>query len=485
MHWQKSPKERSQSNLLPTVRELLEAKRRNSNGGNPMAPSKALAQQQDGFGFPNPGGNLGPVFPAYPSWHVDVAQSTLSHENSACVMPEEVLPREGPNSVGVYDPYVFTAPSSDTIAAYPDQPAPYTPLIPGPNLLPLEPPCPVLPQWAGSGACAQQDDPPPVPYLPPSGLTAGHSTFPSQPLGGPQLEEARRTVQRMQVSELLQPDHDGDTVLHIYAAKGMREFAFATAERIYGLKGLEVREHKGKTPLLVAVTANQPQIVYDLIELGADVRATDLKGQTILHLAATEGYPQILQAVQWTRVQVNIEARNYEGFTPLHCAVKAHSCSSIRKEWDIRRFGRETCRGLQNLAQDILQCIIHLLNMGASIFSQDVKSSMSILHQAVQDGNVSLVQFILQLPNPRLQEFVNLKAHGNTALHMAAGLHGDRNQEQIIRLLLDCGADPGIRNLENEQAGHLLPNSPHGEQMKHLLKRGRLALSNNHRAASS
>ena len=45
----------------------------------------------------------------------------------------------------------------------------------------------------------------------------------------------------------------------------------------------------------MAVTADQPEIVQDLLFLGADINACDVKGQTALHLAATYGYPRILQ----------------------------------------------------------------------------------------------------------------------------------------------------------------------------------------------
>lgn len=50
-----------------------------------------------------------------------------------------------------------------------------------------------------------------------------------------------------------------------------------------------------QTALLVAVTANQPEIVQDLLSLGADINACDVKGQTALHLAAHYGLPVVLQ----------------------------------------------------------------------------------------------------------------------------------------------------------------------------------------------
>lgn len=48
---------------------------------------------------------------------------------------------------------------------------------------------------------------------------------------------------------------------------------------------------------------------------------------------------------------------------------------------------------------------------------------------------------------------------------MAAGLHGNPHQEEILSLLLSRGADPSIRNLENDQAAHLLQSGHQGEQV--------------------
>lgn len=50
-----------------------------------------------------------------------------------------------------------------------------------------------------------------------------------------------------------------------------------------------------QTALLVAVTANQPDIVHDLLSLGADISICDVNGQTALHLASTYGFPRVMQ----------------------------------------------------------------------------------------------------------------------------------------------------------------------------------------------
>ncbi|KAI4899046.1 hypothetical protein NFI96_014678 [Prochilodus magdalenae] len=309
------------------------------------------------------------------------------------------------------------------------------------------------------------------------------------------LEEARVCLLTMDYSGTTWQDDDGDTILHIYTAKGQREYAFAAAEKLQELGRLDSREHKGKTALLVAVTANQPEIVQDLLSLGADIGICDNKGQTALHLAATYGFPQVMQVLLSMDHEVDMEARNFEGLTPLHCAVISHSAtmkalavSSSSSTW-------LPDSGLQSQAENKLYCLQLLLDAGASplsqtvrsyvltpasvslcqitcpCLSQEIKSNKTALHLAVKEGNIQLVHFFLKLHLPDMQAFINMKAHGHTALHMAAGLHGSPHQEELIRLLLSRGADPSIRNLENDQPAHLLQSGQQGEKLKLILKK--------------
>lgn len=113
--------------------------------------------------------------------------------------------------------------------------------------------------------------------------------------------------------KLLAQDEEGDTLLHLFAARGLRWAAYAAAEMLQAYRHLDIREHKGKTPLLVAAAANQPLIVEDLLNLGAEPNATDHQGRSVLHVAATYGLPRVLSAVINSGVRVDIEARDFEG----------------------------------------------------------------------------------------------------------------------------------------------------------------------------
>ncbi|NWV88787.1 IKBD inhibitor, partial [Machaerirhynchus nigripectus] len=242
-------------------------------------------------------------------------------------------------------------------------------------------------------------------------------------------------------------------LLHVLCAGGLWAPARAAAEALRDLGGLEVREHLGKTPLLVAAAAAAPEIVRDLLVLGANPDAADHRGRTALHLAAAYGHPEILQV----RPQPpNPPAETPKpphspGQTPLHCAVLAHNASLQ---------GRCSPAGGSGegapTPQDRLRCVELLLQMGADSSSQDTKSSLTALHLAVRGGNLALAHLLLRQPGmaPRL---VNMKAHGNTPLHMAAALPGTPSQEPLVRLLLAWGADPSARNLEHDLPQGLLP----------------------------
>ncbi|XP_054019134.1 NF-kappa-B inhibitor delta [Dryobates pubescens] len=287
-----------------------------------------------------------------------------------------------------------------------------------------------------------------------------------------ELEAARSLFGAMEPWELLREDQEGDTLLHLLCARGLRGPARAAAEAFRGLGRLEAREHRGKTPLLVAVAAAAPGVVWDLLALGADPNGADRGGRTALHLAATYGLPRVIQAVMASGVPVNLEARNFEGQTPLHCAVLSHN-ASLQSRGETPGGGSGGSPP-PSTPQEHLLCVELLLSMGADCRSQELKSNQTVLHLAARAGNLPLLHLLL--PRPGLApSIINLQAHGHTALHMAAALPGGPCQEPLLRLLLAWGADPGIRNLEHDLPHNLLPPGPQGDQLRRLLRscRGR------------
>ncbi|XP_059194721.1 NF-kappa-B inhibitor delta [Centropristis striata] len=438
MHFDKSPKEKPCC-TLPTVKKLLEQKRRRetsscSTASTSPAPPTTVSQLSPAESFTCTGASSSYSDMAVSYEWTPAPESTLSYYPShpgpsyaatynSLQMPSEYgTPQQGPGYL-------------DTMSQTYECPMAVT----DPSL---------ASSWSlmGPGPTAQL-------------------SFSSQ-MDPTKLDEARMLLQGMDYSRATGQDEDGDTILHIYTAKGLRECAFAAAEKLRDVGRLDAKEHKGKTALLVAVTANQPEIVQDLLSFGSDINACDVKGQTALHLAAHYGLPGVLQVILSSRPPVNLEARNFEGMTPLHCAAISHSVTMKA----LSSSGLADVV-LQTKAVEKLSCVQMLLSAGASLLSQEIKSNKTVLHLAVKEGNIDLVTYLLRIPLPNMKDFVNMKAHGHTALHMAAGLHGNPHQEEIMQLLLHRGADPSTRNLENDQPAHLLQSGPQGDKLKLMLKK--------------
>ncbi|KAL1788760.1 NF-kappa-B inhibitor zeta isoform X1 [Sigmodon hispidus] len=287
-----------------------------------------------------------------------------------------------------------------------------------------------------------------------------------------QVEQEENKLANISQDQFLYKDADGDTFLHIAVAQGRRALSYVLARKMHALHMLDVKEHNGQSAFQVAVAANQHLIVQDLVNLGAQVNTTDCWGRTPLHVCAEKGHCQVLQAIQKGAVRsnqfVDLEATNYDGLTPLHCAVVAHNAVVH----ELQRNQQPHSPEMQDLLlrnKSLVDTIKCLIQMGAAVEAKDRKSGRTALHLAAEEANLELIRLFLELPS--CLSFVNAKAYnGNTALHVAASLQYRVTQLDAVRLLMRKGADPSTRNLENEQPVHLVPDGPVGEQIRRILK---------------
>ncbi|XP_058151899.1 NF-kappa-B inhibitor zeta isoform X2 [Dasypus novemcinctus] len=287
-----------------------------------------------------------------------------------------------------------------------------------------------------------------------------------------QVEQEESKLANISQDQFLSKDADGDTFLHIAVAQGRRALSYVLARKMNALHMLDIKEHNGQSAFQVAVAANQHLIVQDLVNLGAQVNTTDCWGRTPLHVCAEKGHSQVLQAIQKGAVRsnqfVDLEATNYDGLTPLHCAVVAHNAVVH----ELQRNQQPHSPEVQELLlknKSLVDTIKGLIQMGATVEAKDRKSGRTALHLAAEEANLELIRLFLELPS--CLSFVNAKAYnGNTALHVAASLQYRMTQLDAVRLLMRKGADPSTRNLENEQPVHLVPDGPVGEQIRRILK---------------
>ncbi|XP_073520717.1 NF-kappa-B inhibitor zeta isoform X2 [Phyllobates terribilis] len=283
-----------------------------------------------------------------------------------------------------------------------------------------------------------------------------------------QIEQEESKLAMLSTEQLLAQDADGDTMLHIAVAQGRRARSYVIAQKMASHHMLDIKEHNKQSAFQLAVAANQHLIVQDLISLGAQVNTTDLWGRTPLHVCAERGYLQVLQAIQKStsagNQYIDVDAVNYDGLTPLHCAVIAHNAIVQRLQ-----FSTPATDDLLMKNKAMVDTVKTLLHMGASVHSRDRKSGRTALHLTCEEANLELMSLFLELPNSL--QFINAKAYnGNTALHVAASLQSRRAHVGAVRLLMRKGADPSARNLENEQPVHLVSDGAVGEEIRRVLK---------------
>ncbi|XP_038623510.1 B-cell lymphoma 3 protein [Tachyglossus aculeatus] len=212
-------------------------------------------------------------------------------------------------------------------------------------------------------------------------------------------------------------DEDGDTPLHIAVVQGNLPAVQRLVDLfLQGRRDLDVYNHLRQTPLHLAVITTLPSVVRLLLSRGASPMALDRHGQTAAHLACEHRSPSCLRALLEGAAPgaVGLEARNYEGLTPLHVAVNTEDPETV----------------------------LYLLERGADIDAVDIKSGRSPLIHAVENNSLSMVTLLLQ-------HGANVNAQmysGSSALHSASG----RGLLPLVRTLVRSGADSGLKNCHND-----------------------------------
>ena len=234
------------------------------------------------------------------------------------------------------------------------------------------------------------------------------------------------------------------TPLH-YAVKRSKSKE-AVARLLDENPNIEARARAGNTPLLLASSFNDSEIIELLLDKGADVNARKNDEETPLHLAALSNEPEVV-ALLLDR-GVDIEARDSDGDTPLHRAAGHNTPEVVALLLDrgaditVRNEFRWTILDSAVWNGKSPEVIALLLDRGADA---DIKirdsQGRTPLHCAVV-GISEAPEMIKML----LDKGADINAHavGGTPLHFAAS-HG---KPDVITLLLDRGANIESRTRE-------------------------------------
>ncbi|XP_078061691.1 uncharacterized protein bcl3 [Mustelus asterias] len=232
---------------------------------------------------------------------------------------------------------------------------------------------------------------------------------------GPCLHTQRELL-ASDIAMATRQDEDGDTPLHIAVVQEDSTMVDKLIQLlILGKKDLDIYNNLRQTPLHLAVITKHSSIVRQLVTSGASRVLLDRNGQTAVHLACEHSSLECLQSLlAHGRDRIDLEIRNYDGYTPLHVAV--NSCHR--------------------------EIAAYLLDQGADVDAVDIKSGRTPLVHAAESNHLDMVNLLLEHgANVNLQTY-----SGNTALHSSSG----RGLMEIVKVLLKNGADSSIKNCHND-----------------------------------
>ncbi|XP_071476528.1 uncharacterized protein [Diadema antillarum] len=372
----------------------------------------------------------------------------VSSQHPPPVAPPSLSPQPKPQ-LKIGPPRSSPPQVAPPLSSQPSQPPvthPQPPTLPHPQNLHEVPPERVLHQAAGQGYISPTREfyplAPVVRGVAPTAVQAGplptSAPEPSISSGAPPIVQtpgpAQTSVPRYQAAasfavnpfvslsiaidcqRATEQDTDGDTALHIAIVQDQPDMGLIRRlielVRLAG-KSVDIFNYMQQTPLHLACIMQNSDIIRLLVEAGANPNEADRNGQTAAHHACKNGSAGCLGAIlRYSQVDVNLNIRNYEGYTPLHLAAM---------------IGNPTL-------------VTMLLEKGADLNSKDSKNGWTPLFHAVTNQDTKLVHKMLSSGAE-----VNVQSYsGNTVLHVATG----RGYTDIVKILVHYGADMSLKNTQ-------------------------------------
>lgn len=239
---------------------------------------------------------------------------------------------------------------------------------------------------------------------------------------------------------------------------------------LFHLKACPVLIHL-RTPLMMACTKKNLEVIQDLVDHGANPLLRNKDGWNSFHIASREGDPLVLQYLL-TVCPAAWKTESTTGRTPLHTAAM-HGCLEAVKvllqRCHYEPDSRDRC-GLTPF-MDAIQCghitvASLLLETHQSCVSAEDSLGAQAIHRAAITGQNEAIQFLVS----ELGVDVNVRATAThlTALHYAA----KEGHVRTIQTLLTLGADLNSKDAKNRSALHLACAGQHQACVEFLLQTG-------------
>lgn len=194
----------------------------------------------------------------------------------------------------------------------------------------------------------------------------------------------------------------------------------------------------GESCLHVCCVHNKPELIDELLRLGADPNNVDNRGDTPLHVAVQEQNEKCVQALLngAANIPTKLNVSNDLGLTPLHVAVKGGNLQIIKQ--------------LQANASQSKQAIYEVV---------ELKTGSNALHMAIEQGHVSVVRHILENAHADVNQ---LNSAGHSPLYLARVLKG---RDEIIQMLIHKKA-LDVADDEEEEDSEPIPTRSEQDVLK-------------------
>ena len=226
---------------------------------------------------------------------------------------------------------------------------------------------------------------------------------------------------------------EGGTPLHTAAGQGQLEMAALLIDKE---ADIGARDSAGRTPLHVACQAGHDDIVKLFLARGADIEAKEGKeGRTPLHLAALRARKNVAETLLAAGADINSRNDRWNS-TPLHDATIPGDMGVITllvaKGADFKVMDIQGKTAMHNAVEfNRPKVVKFFLARGIDVNQKCGKGNESApLHIATWKGNKDMIELLLANGAD-----VNVKAHGQTALHRAMRL----DKKDMVRFLLAKG----------------------------------------------
>lgn len=216
--------------------------------------------------------------------------------------------------------------------------------------------------------------------------------------------------------------HLGDTFLHSALRynqdQTMKCFLTIIASHREFKNLVNMKNEKGQTPLHYAVILNQPEIVEELLAVGANPDLYDNNKSSVIHEAVKDD--DTLDCLDFLiEARANIENEDITGKTALHLAAESGSVGAL----------------------DIL------VRANADVDKPERKCGRTALYIAITHGHTKVVEYLLEKTNINITQ---KNYFGHTAVDAALASSAGLQKNEIISLLEKHGANINVENNDDD-----------------------------------